>query len=70
MFSVAPAASVIPLPDDLSYEEASTLPLAIFTAAIGLFSTLGLKNIPDTPTDRSTTGMIIVRSDARGGLLI
>ena len=36
MFSVAPAASVIPLADDLDFEEAATLPLALLTAAIGL----------------------------------
>ena len=59
-FSVSPAATVIPLPDDLSFEDASTLPLAIFTAAIGLFVKLGYKPIPDVPSNIDGTGMINV----------
>jgi len=55
LYSVSPAATVIPIPDDLGYEAASTLPLAIFTAAIGLSVKLGLKGIPDTPADKDTT---------------
>lgn len=53
-YSVSPVASVIPLPDDLGYEDASTLPLAIFTAAIGLFVKLGLNALPDTPSETPT----------------
>ncbi|EXJ81282.1 hypothetical protein A1O3_07572 [Capronia epimyces CBS 606.96] len=36
-FTVVPAIAVSPIPDKLSYEEASVLPLAISTAADGLF---------------------------------
>lgn len=52
---MSPAASVIPLPADLGYEDASTLPLAIFTAAIGLFIKLGLAELPDLP-NKATLG--------------
>ena len=37
-FSVAPALSTCPIPDDVSFEQATVLPLAISTAAHGLFS--------------------------------
>lgn len=56
MFSVAPAVSVIPLPDDLDFEEAATLPLALLTAAIGVFIQLGLKQLPDNPPDKHSIG--------------
>jgi alcohol dehydrogenase len=38
-----PAANVVPIPDDLSYEDASTLPICYVTAWYGLFERGGLK---------------------------
>ncbi|KAH8112258.1 chaperonin 10-like protein [Phellopilus nigrolimitatus] len=45
-YSVAPASTTFPIPESTSYEEASTLPLAVMTAAIGLFKRLA---IPEPP---------------------
>ncbi|KAH8110042.1 chaperonin 10-like protein, partial [Phellopilus nigrolimitatus] len=41
-YSVAPASTTFPLPESTTYEEASTLPLAVMTAAIGLFKRLAI----------------------------
>ena len=38
-----PGANVVPIPDDLSYEDASTLPICYVTAWYGLFERAGLK---------------------------
>jgi alcohol dehydrogenase len=38
-----PSANVVPIPDDLSYEDASTLPICYVTAWYGLFERGGLK---------------------------
>ncbi len=38
-----PAANVVPMPDDLSYDDASTLPICYVTAWYGLFERGGLK---------------------------
>lgn len=48
-YTVCPEQTVFRLPDSMSYEEAATLPLAIFTAAVGLYRNL---DIP-APWDRS-----------------
>ncbi|KAL5495883.1 hypothetical protein ACEPAI_1347 [Sanghuangporus weigelae] len=45
-YTVAPVSTTIPLPDNVSFEEAATLPLAVFTAAIGLFVSLGISLPP------------------------
>ncbi|KAI5122327.1 hypothetical protein M0805_002494 [Coniferiporia weirii] len=45
-FSVAPVATTFPVPGSTSFEEAATLPLAVMTAAIGLFVVLGLPEPP------------------------
>ena len=38
-----PASNVVPIPDDLSYDDASTLPICYVTAWYGLFERAGLK---------------------------
>ena len=48
-YAVCPEQTVFHLPESLSYEEAATMPLAIFTAAVGLYRNL---DIP-APWDRS-----------------
>ncbi|KAH8111485.1 chaperonin 10-like protein [Phellopilus nigrolimitatus] len=45
-YSITPASTTFPLPDSTSFEEAATLPLAVLTAAIGLFVDLGLPEPP------------------------
>lgn len=41
-YAVAPASTTFAIPDKTSFEEAATIPLAAMTAAVGLFSSLGL----------------------------
>ena len=41
-YTVAPAATTFPIPDKTSFEEASTIPLAGMTGALGLFVKLGI----------------------------
>ncbi|KAI9163098.1 Trans-enoyl reductase fsr4 [Paramyrothecium foliicola] len=41
-YAIAPAHTVFPLPSSLSFEEAATIPLAAYTAAVALFDRLGL----------------------------
>ncbi|KAI5118213.1 hypothetical protein M0805_004703 [Coniferiporia weirii] len=57
-YSVAPASTTFPIPESTSYEEASTLPLAAMTAAIGLFRALDIPEPPSSGTG-STQGIII-----------
>lgn len=45
-YTVAPASTTFPIPENTSFEAAATLPLAVMTAAIGLFVVLG---IPEPP---------------------
>lgn len=45
-YTVAPASTTFQIPESISFEEAATLPLAVMTAAIGLFVVLG---IPEPP---------------------
>ncbi|KAL1742216.1 chaperonin 10-like protein [Schizophyllum fasciatum] len=40
-YTVAPASTTFPIGDSTSFEEAATLPLAVMTAALGLFVRLG-----------------------------
>ncbi|KAI5121777.1 hypothetical protein M0805_009588 [Coniferiporia weirii] len=49
-YSVAPESTTFRIPHSTTFEEASTLPLAVMTAAIGLFVVLGL---PEPPADTS-----------------
>ena len=50
-YTVAPVGTTFPIPPGTSFEEASTLPLAVATAALGLFKRLGLPEppSPDSP---------------------
>ncbi|PAV21615.1 short-chain dehydrogenase reductase SDR [Pyrrhoderma noxium] len=55
-YSIAPAVSTIKLPDHINFDEGSTLPLAVFTAALGLFVNLGvdISNEPTNTVERTT----------------
>ena len=48
-YAICPEHTVFRIPPDLTYEEAATIPLAAFTAAVGLYRNLGLP----APWDRS-----------------
>ena len=48
-FTVAPAITTFPIASSTTFEEASTLPLAIMTAALGLFRHLNLPEPPQGP---------------------
>lgn len=48
-YTVCPQQSVFHIPESLSFEEAATIPLALYTAAVGLYRNLQLP----LPTDRS-----------------
>ena len=45
-YSIAPASTTFPIPDSTTFEDAATLPLAVMTAAIGLFKRLELPEAP------------------------
>lgn len=45
-YTVAPASTTFPIPENTSFEAAATLPLAVMTAAIGLFVVLGISEPP------------------------
>lgn len=49
-YTVCPANTVWHIPDSMSFEEAATMPLAAFTAAVGLYRNLGLP-LPFDRTD-------------------
>ncbi|KAK6364629.1 hypothetical protein LTS17_011926 [Exophiala oligosperma] len=59
-YSIAPALSTCPIPDDMSFEQATVLPLAISTAAHGLFSSeyLGLPLPRHTVQDTGKTLLV------------
>ena len=48
-YTICPEQPVFRIPDSMSDEEAATIPLTIFTAAVGLYRNLGLP----APWDRS-----------------
>ncbi|KAL1748203.1 chaperonin 10-like protein [Schizophyllum fasciatum] len=62
-YSVAPASTTFPIANVTSFEEAATLPLAVMTAAIGLFVRLGIP-APDTPEAASNAGKAIIVNGA------
>ncbi|KAL5481119.1 hypothetical protein ACEPAI_10060 [Sanghuangporus weigelae] len=76
-YTVAPAATIFPIPDSTSFEEAATLPLAVGTAFIGLFKRLG---IPEEPSGEqkgiiingasSSVGSYAVQLAKRAGLFV
>ncbi|KAK4495385.1 hypothetical protein PRZ48_013716 [Zasmidium cellare] len=59
-YTICPEAAVAAIPDSMSFEDAVVLPLAISTAAAGLFEKkhLGLE-YPDTPGDRSKKTILV-----------
>ena len=63
-YSVSPVATTFPIPEQVTFEGASTLPLAIMTAALGLFVRLGL---PEPPPPSSTN---IAPNDNKQGIII
>ncbi|KLO08265.1 GroES-like protein [Schizopora paradoxa] len=82
-YSVAAASCAFPIPESISFEDASTLPLAIMTAALGLFVHLGLPAPPaqgvvtTTPTQAviingasSSVGAYAVQLARRAGLYV
>ncbi|KAL1684121.1 chaperonin 10-like protein [Schizophyllum commune] len=62
-YTVAPASVTFPIPDNTTFEEAATLPLAAMTAAIGLFVRLGIP-APETPEAVSNAGKAIIINGA------
>lgn len=62
-YTVAPAGTTFPIPNITPYEEAATLPLAVMTAAIGLFVRLGIP-APDTPAAFHNSGKAIIINGA------
>ena len=54
-YTVAPASTTFPIPESVSFEDASTLPLAVMTAAIGLFVVLGIPEPPKPGEDPSSS---------------
>lgn len=59
LYSKADANLVSPIPDDMSFESASVLPLAIATAAVGLYMKQHL-NLPLPSLNPSRTGKTIL----------
>lgn len=45
-YTVAPACTTIAIPEEVSFEAGSTIPLAVFTAFAGLFVDLGIAPPP------------------------
>ncbi|KAL1725792.1 chaperonin 10-like protein [Schizophyllum commune] len=62
-YTVAPASVTFAIPDNTTFEEAATLPLAAMTAAIGLFVRLGVP-APETPEADSNAGKAIIINGA------
>ncbi|KAI5122715.1 hypothetical protein M0805_009768 [Coniferiporia weirii] len=71
-YSLAPASTTIPIPNSTSFEEASTLPLAIFTAAIGLFVNLSLREppAPGTPIEANAGAVIVYGASSSVGVYV
>lgn len=65
-YTLCPEGAVAPIPDSLTFEEASVLPLAVSTAAAGLFEKnhLGLQ-YPSTPGDRSGKTILVWGGSSR-----
>lgn len=63
-YTVAPAHTTWHLAETTPFENAATLPLAVMTAAIGLFVRLGLSVPPDNGIPASSNGKVIVINGA------
>ncbi|KAJ4188405.1 hypothetical protein NW755_006565 [Fusarium falciforme] len=59
-YSIAWARSTFHIPENVSFEEAATVPLTAMTAAIGLYRDLGLPPPWSTDEDRPETGPLVV----------
>lgn len=75
LYSATPAAITAKIPDSTSYSQASVLPLAIDTAAAGLYGTreqgfMGLEYPTLTPTDSGKTLVVYGASSSVGALAI
>ncbi|KAI0347681.1 GroES-like protein [Trametopsis cervina] len=77
-YSVAPASTTFAIPDTTSFEEAATLPLAVMTAALGLFTKLPLPEF-SAPEDKrgiiiygasTSVGAYVVQLAKRAGLFV
>ena len=58
-YSTVPAAAAAPIPDSMSFEAASVLPLGLSTAAAGLYQSSGLK-LPFPSHNPKSTGKTIL----------
>jgi len=69
-YAVCPSQAVFHIPDSLSYEEAATMPLAIFTAAVGMYRNLDLPGPWDRSDDKaaSTAKIPLVVNAASGAV--
>ena len=68
-YTIAWAHTTFPIPKDISYEEAATLPLAAMTAAIGMYLVLGLPE-PWKPAIEKTPVIIYGGSGAVGAYAV
>jgi NADPH:quinone reductase-like Zn-dependent oxidoreductase len=63
-YSVSPAHTAWHLAESTSFEEAATLPLAVMTAAIGLYVRLGLAPPPTSGERGSASGIVLINGAA------
>ncbi|KAK4541068.1 hypothetical protein LTR36_008293 [Oleoguttula mirabilis] len=66
-YAICPAQTVFHLPDSISDEEAATMPLAIFTAAVGLYRNLQLPAPWDRSDDKAGRGKLPLVVNAASG---
>ncbi|KAL1738500.1 hypothetical protein HDZ31DRAFT_50894, partial [Schizophyllum fasciatum] len=62
-YTIAPASTTFPIPDNTSFEDASTLPLAAMTAVLGLFVKLGIP-APGSAEAASNAGKALIINGA------
>jgi len=63
-YSLAVASCAFPIPESISFEDASTLPLAVMTASLGLFIHLGLPEPPAKGVATSAPTQVVVINGA------
>ncbi|OQU95120.1 Alcohol dehydrogenase GroES-like domain-containing protein [Cladophialophora immunda] len=68
-YAIAPAHTTLHLPDQVSFEEAATIPLAAFTAAVGLYHCLQLTP-PWEPATARTPLIVYGASSAVGAFVL
>ncbi|UPK92014.1 hypothetical protein LCI18_002949 [Fusarium solani-melongenae] len=69
-YAIAPEHTVFPIPESIKCEEAATLPLAAYTAAVALFRTLEFPSPWDRPATSSRPLIIYGASTAVGAFAI